>query len=76
MLYLKPLNKLQKILQKLKLRLGVFLAILLGVILCSWVSFSQQPVTLNLLMTAPDAQPWRQGMIKDFEAKTQEFALT
>ncbi|MFB2936429.1 ABC transporter substrate-binding protein [Aerosakkonemataceae cyanobacterium BLCC-F154] len=30
---------------------------------------AQQPVTLNLLMTAPDAQPWREGMIAEFERK-------
>ncbi|BDI20287.1 putative ABC transporter-binding protein [Nostoc cf. commune SO-36] len=35
----------------------------------SWVALSQQPVTLNLLMTAPDAEPWRQGLIRDFEAE-------
>lgn len=70
MLYRKPLNKLQKILQKKGfLPKGILLALFLGIILFSWVALSQQPVTLNLLMTAPDAQPWKQGMVKDFEAK-------
>ncbi|MBF2005051.1 MAG: ABC transporter substrate-binding protein [Chlorogloeopsis fritschii C42_A2020_084] len=70
MLYRKPINKLQKFIQKQSfLHLGIFLAILLGIILFSWVALSQRPVTLSMLITAPDAQPWRQGLIKDFEAK-------
>nr|WP_242019967.1 ABC transporter substrate-binding protein [Trichocoleus sp. FACHB-40] len=36
---------------------------------------AQQPVTLNLLMTAPDAQPWQQGMVKDFEAENPGIRL-
>ncbi len=72
MLYRKPINKLQKFIQKYSfLHIGIFLAILLSLILFSWVGVSQRPVTvtLNLLMTAPDAQPWKQGLIKDFEAE-------
>ncbi|MBG1245632.1 ABC transporter substrate-binding protein [Nostoc sp. NZL] len=70
MLYRKPINKLQKFIQKQSyLHIGVFLATLLSIILFSWVALSQQPVILNLLMTAPDAQPWRQGLIRDFEAE-------
>ncbi|HYX18148.1 MAG TPA: ABC transporter substrate-binding protein [Nostoc sp.] len=70
MLHRKPINKLQKFIQKQSyLHIGVFLATLLSIILFSWVALSQQPVTLNLLMTAPDAEPWRQGLIKDFEAE-------
>ncbi|MDZ8090310.1 MAG: ABC transporter substrate-binding protein [Nostoc sp. DedQUE12b] len=69
MLYRKPIN-IQKFIQKQSyLHIGVFLATLLSIILFSWVVLSQQPVTLNLLMTAPDAQPWRQGLIRDFEAE-------
>lgn len=69
MLYRKPINKLQKFIQKLSfLYVGIFLGILLSIFF-SWVALSQQTVTLNLLMTAPDAQPWRQGLIKDFEAE-------
>ncbi|MGF2039486.1 MAG: ABC transporter substrate-binding protein [Nostoc sp. CmiVER01] len=70
MLHRKPINKLQKFIQKQSyLHIGVFLATLLSIILFSWVALSQQPVTLNLLMTAPDAEPWRQGLIRDFEAE-------
>ncbi|MCC5621416.1 ABC transporter substrate-binding protein [Nostoc sp. CHAB 5715] len=70
MLYRKPINKLQKFIQKQSyLHIGVLLATLLSIILFSWVALSQQPVTLNLLMTAPDAEPWRQGLIRDFEAE-------
>ena len=70
MLYRKPINNLQKFIQKQSyLHIGVFLATLLSIILFSWVALSQQPVTLNLLMTAPDAEPWRQGLIRDFEAE-------
>ncbi|MBN3957343.1 ABC transporter substrate-binding protein [Nostoc sp. NMS8] len=70
MLYRKPINKLQKFIQKQSyLHIGVFLATLLSIILFSWVVLSQQPVILNLLMTAPDAEPWRQGLIRDFEAE-------
>jgi multiple sugar transport system substrate-binding protein len=70
MLYRKSINKLQKFIQKQSfLRVGVFLATVLGIILFSWVALAQRPVTLSMLITAPDAQPWRQGLIQDFEAK-------
>jgi len=71
MLYRQPLNQLQKILKKLGLLgpFGVIFSIVLGSILLAWIVIAQQPVTLNLLMTAPDAQPWKQGIIKDFEAQ-------
>uniref|UniRef100_UPI0035C94A8C ABC transporter substrate-binding protein n=1 Tax=uncultured Nostoc sp. TaxID=340711 RepID=UPI0035C94A8C len=70
MLHRKPIKKLQKFIQKQSyLHIGVFLGTLLSIILFSWVALSQQPVTLNLLMTAPDAEPWRQGLIRDFEAE-------
>ncbi|MCV3214611.1 ABC transporter substrate-binding protein [Plectonema radiosum NIES-515] len=59
----------QKILQKLKWTIGIFFAVLLGIILSIQQVLSQQPVVLNLLMTAPDAQPWKIGIVKDFEAK-------
>lgn len=59
----------QKILQKLKSPIGIFFAVLLGIILSIQQVLSQQPVVLNLLMTAPDAQPWKMGIVKDFEAK-------
>lgn len=71
MLYRKQLNKLQKLIQKQRFsRTGVLLALLLGITLLFILpALTQQPVTLNLLMTAPDAQPWKQGMVKDFETK-------
>jgi multiple sugar transport system substrate-binding protein len=59
----------QKILQKLKSPIGIFFAVLLGIILSIQQVLSQQAVVLNLLMTAPDAQPWKTGIVKDFEAK-------
>ncbi|WP_158516672.1 hypothetical protein [Scytonema hofmannii] len=51
-------------LKKSKYRLGIFLAVLLGIILLSVPqALSQKPIVLNLLLTAPDAQPWKQGKI-------------
>ncbi|MBD2091347.1 ABC transporter substrate-binding protein [Microcoleus sp. FACHB-1515] len=41
----------------------------LSSILISWAVMAQQPVTLRLLMTAPDAQPWREAMVAEFEQK-------
>lgn len=76
MLYRKPLKKLQKFLRKQGfLRLGVFIASFLGIVLYGWIALSQQPVTLNLLMTAPDAQPWQQGIVKEFEAKNPDIRI-
>ncbi|MGA7935319.1 MAG: hypothetical protein WCA35_17350, partial [Kovacikia sp.] len=36
---------------------------------------SQQPVTLKLLMTAPDVPPWSKVMVKDFEKKYPRIKL-
>lgn len=59
-----------KILRKAKLRIAIFFIIVLFTYLFAIQHVSsQQPVVLNLLMTAPDAQPWKKGIIKDFEAK-------
>jgi len=71
MLYRQPFNKLQKFLQKLRSwRAGVFLSVLLGItLLLIWRAIAQQPVTLNLLMPAPDVQPMREAMVKGFEAE-------
>jgi multiple sugar transport system substrate-binding protein len=64
----KLLHKLRNFLRNLNLwRKGIFLAIFFCIFQLGWMAFSQQPVTLNLLMTAPDAQPWKQGLIADFE---------
>ncbi|MEH2249376.1 ABC transporter substrate-binding protein [Nostoc sp.] len=61
---------MQKFIQKQSfLHIGIFLAILLGIILFNWVALSQRAVTLNMLITAPDAQPWKQGLIRDFETE-------
>jgi multiple sugar transport system substrate-binding protein len=66
----KLLNKLQNFLGNLNSwRKGIFLTVFFGIFLFGWMAFSQSPVTLNLLMTAPDAQPWKQGLIADFEKK-------
>lgn len=59
-----------KVITKLKWSIVIFVTVLLGVLLVSVPSAqTQQPVVLNLLMTAPDAQPWKEGIIKDFESK-------
>ncbi|MFQ4141711.1 ABC transporter substrate-binding protein [Chlorogloeopsis sp. ULAP02] len=59
-----------KILAKFKLPIVIFLAILLGFLFISISpAQTQQPVVLNLLMTAPDAQPWREGIVQSFEEK-------
>lgn len=51
-------------------QLSIALAFILGITFIFIVpAFTQQPVVLNLLMTAPDAQPWQQGIVKDFETK-------
>jgi multiple sugar transport system substrate-binding protein len=73
-LYHKPPNRQQDRQQELAQtqsfwRKGLFLALFLSIALFAWVALSQSPVTLNLLMTTPDAQPWKQGLIADFEKK-------
>ncbi|MEO1184813.1 MAG: extracellular solute-binding protein, partial [Cyanobacteria bacterium J06636_27] len=71
MLDFQVVNKLKKILQNLNFKvLAIFIIVLFGMItFSSHPAQTQEPVTLNLLMTAPDAEPWKQGIIKDFEAK-------
>jgi multiple sugar transport system substrate-binding protein len=59
-----------KVLAKIKWSIVIFLTVLLGIIVVSVsLAQTQQPVVLNLLMTAPDAQPWKEGIIKDFESQ-------
>ncbi|PMB44448.1 ABC transporter substrate-binding protein [Fischerella thermalis CCMEE 5201] len=59
-----------KVLAKLKFSIVIFVVVLLVIIFVSVPpAHTQQPVVLNLLMTAPDAQPWKEGIIKDFESK-------
>ncbi len=43
------------------------IVLLFGLGLFAWTASSQQPITLAVLMTTPDAQPWKQGLIADFE---------
>ncbi len=71
MLYRKFLNKLQKFIRKQGFwRTRVLLAVLLGITLLFILpARSQQPVTLNMLMSASNAQSWRPGMVKYFEAE-------
>ncbi|ARV58300.1 ABC transporter substrate-binding protein [Nostocales cyanobacterium HT-58-2] len=70
MFELKKIKQQQKQLRKTKFSVGILAAVFLGIILFSISqAWSQQPVVLNMLITAPDAQPWKQGLIKDFETK-------
>jgi len=77
MVYRQPLNRLRKFFQKLGFwrSTGFFTALFLSMILISKIAIAQQTVTLNLLMTAPDADPWRQGMIADFERKNPRIRI-
>ncbi len=60
-------------------KLGIFFAIaVIGLISVLWLarpSFSQQPVTLKLLMTAPDVPPWTKVMVQAFEASHPHIRL-
>jgi len=71
MFYPEQLNKLRRNSKRQRfLHPGVLLAFVLGMTLLFILpALTQQPVTLNLLMPAPDVQPMREGMVKDFEAK-------
>ncbi len=65
-----PPNLLSKILEKIKSPIVIFFAVLLGILLIYILPApSQQPVVLSFLMTAQDAQPWRESIVKDFEAE-------
>ena len=70
MLDLQVVNKIKRILQNLNFRIfAIFIIVVFGMTTFSLhPAQTQEPVTLNLLMTAPDAEPWKQGIIKDFEA--------
>jgi multiple sugar transport system substrate-binding protein len=52
-----------------------WIALLLGIGLFAWSAFGQSPVTIDLLMTAPDVQPWKQGLIADFEQKHPKIRI-
>ncbi len=65
----KQLGRRQAFLKRNRL-LVFWIAVLVSITLLFIArSLAQQPVTLNLLMTAPDAQPWQQGIVKDFETE-------
>lgn len=62
--------KLVRLIKKYFWQLGIALAILASITIYAIAqAMTQQPVVLNLLMTAPDAQPWQQGIVKNFETK-------
>ena len=65
--------KLSKILSiiphKLKAQAVIFIVILCIILTSIPPALTKQPVVLNLLMTAPDAQPWKQGILEEFEEK-------
>lgn len=66
----KQLGRRQAFLKWINYFLGFWIAVLVSITLLFIArSLAQQPVTLNLLMTAPDAQPWQQGIVKDFETE-------
>lgn len=69
-MFYRRLNKLQEFIPKLKAlyRFWLLFVLSLSIILISWVAMAQQPVVLNLLMPAPDVQPFREAIVKDFEA--------
>ena len=71
MLDVEVISKFIKELQKLKFKVvAIFLVVVFGMALFSvQPAKTQEPVTLNLLMTAPDAEPWKQGIIKEFQTK-------
>ena len=61
---------MSKIKQKFKSPIVVFFTVLLGILLISIPpALTQQPVVLNMLMIASEAQTWKQSLVKDFEAK-------
>lgn len=73
MLFRKLQNSIKKIRQRLKgtRHLGVLLSLFFGLVLglvFILPALTQQTVTLNLLLPAPDAPPM-QALIEDFEAK-------
>jgi multiple sugar transport system substrate-binding protein len=78
MLYKKLLNRMRK---SSFWRKVLFLVLFLGIGLFAWVAFSQPPVTINLLMTTPDAKPWKevkdgkQSLVAEFERKHPNIRL-
>ena len=69
MFHLKLSKILSTIPHKLKVQAVIFIVILCIILTSIQPGLTKQPVVLNLLMTAQDAVPWRQGILEDFEAK-------
>ncbi len=55
--------------------LAIAIVCLVGVVLLSPATPAQAPVTLKLLMTAPDVPPWNENMVQAFEAKHPNIRL-
>jgi multiple sugar transport system substrate-binding protein len=60
---------------KLSRRLGWVVLCLLTALLVAVPVLSQQPVTLKLLMSAPDVPPWTNYLVKEFEAQNPGIRL-
>jgi len=56
-------------------RLGWVILCLLTALLVAVPVLSQQPVTLKLLMSAPDVPPWTNYLVKEFEAQNPGIRL-
>jgi multiple sugar transport system substrate-binding protein len=56
-------------------RIGWVFLCLLTALLVALPVFSQQPVTLKLLMSAPDVPPWTNYLVKEFEAQNPGIRL-
>ncbi len=72
MLYsrMSKLQLMSKIKQKFKSPIVVFFTVLLGILLISVPpALTQQPVVLNMLMIASEAQTWKESLVKDFQEK-------
>ncbi|MBF2025789.1 MAG: ABC transporter substrate-binding protein [Oscillatoriales cyanobacterium C42_A2020_001] len=64
--WLESLRNLRYVPKKVRLLLVGLLCVLSAVLL-TLPAVSQQPVTLKLLMSAPDVPPWTKHMVKAFE---------
>ena len=60
---------------KLSRQLGWIILCLLTALLVAVPVLSQQPVTLKLLMSAPDVPPWTNYLVKEFEAQNPGIRL-
>ncbi|MBE9180997.1 extracellular solute-binding protein, partial [Oculatella sp. LEGE 06141] len=53
---------------------GVAIAVFIGVVFYSVVVLSQQPITLTVLMPAPDTPPWR-PLIEEFQSQNPNIRV-